>query len=37
VSKIILDTFNSLNMHYPATDAKREQELMSIRRQLMHK
>ncbi len=37
VSKIILDTFSSLNMHYPVTDAKREQELMSIRRQLMIK
>ncbi len=35
VSKIILDTFNSLNMHYPETDAKREQELLSIRQQLM--
>jgi polyphosphate kinase 2 (PPK2 family) len=37
VSKIILDTFSSLDMHFPATDAKREQELMSIRRQLMIK
>lgn len=35
VSKIILDTFNSLNMHYPETDATREQELLSIRQQLV--
>lgn len=35
VSKIILDTFLSFNMHYPQTDAKREQELLSIRQQLM--
>ncbi len=31
ISKIILDTFNSLKMHYPKTDAKRRQELLSIR------
>jgi hypothetical protein len=35
VSKIILDTFESLKMHYPKTDAKRQQELLSIREQLM--
>ena len=35
VSKIILDTFKSLKMSYPETDSKREQELLSIRRQLM--
>lgn len=35
VSRIILDTFNALNMHYPETDAKRQQELLSIRQQLM--
>ena len=35
VSKIILDTFKSLHMHYPETDAKRQQELLSIRQQLM--
>ncbi len=35
VSKIILDTFNSLKMHYPETDARRQQELLSIRKQLM--
>jgi len=31
ISKIILDTFNSLKMHYPKTDARRRQELLSIR------
>ena len=31
ISEIILDTFNSLKMHYPKTDAKRRQELLSIR------
>ncbi|HUX29773.1 MAG TPA: ADP-polyphosphate phosphotransferase [Thiobacillus sp.] len=35
VSRIILDTFNALNMHYPETDARRQQELLSIRQQLM--
>jgi PPK2 family polyphosphate:nucleotide phosphotransferase len=35
VSRIILDTFNALNMHYPETDAKRQQELLSIRQRLM--
>jgi PPK2 family polyphosphate:nucleotide phosphotransferase len=35
VSKIILDTFNSLKMHYPKTDAKRRKELLSIRGQLV--
>lgn len=35
VSRIILDTFNALNMHYPETDAKRQQELLSIRQELM--
>lgn len=35
VSKIIVDTFNSLNMHYPETNAEREQELLSIRQQLL--
>lgn len=37
ISKIILDTFNSLKMHYPKTDAKRRQELLSIRAQLVKK
>jgi PPK2 family polyphosphate:nucleotide phosphotransferase len=37
ISKIILDTFKSLNMHYPQTDSAREQELLSIREQLMKK
>lgn len=35
ISRIILDTFNSLDMHYPKTDAKRQQELLSIRQQLV--
>ncbi len=35
VSRIILDTFNALDMHYPETDAKRQQELLSIRQRLM--
>jgi PPK2 family polyphosphate:nucleotide phosphotransferase len=35
VSRIILDTFKTLKMHYPKTDAKRRQELLSIREQLM--
>ncbi len=35
ISKIILDTLLSLDMHYPKTDAKREQELLLIRQQLM--
>ncbi|MHB1215183.1 MAG: ADP-polyphosphate phosphotransferase [Thiobacillus sp.] len=35
ISRIVLDTFKSLNMHYPEVDAQREQELLSIRQQLM--
>mgnify|MGYP003385480585 CR=1 FL=1 len=35
VSKIILDKFKSLKMSYPKTDATRQQELLSIRQQLM--
>jgi len=35
VSNIILDTFKSLEMSYPKTDAKRQQDLLSIRQQLM--
>ena len=35
VSKIILDTFKALKMSYPKTDAKRQQDLLSIRQQLM--
>lgn len=34
VSQVILDTFKSLNMEYPQTDEKRQQELQSIREQL---
>jgi len=35
ISRIVLDTFKALKMHYPETDAKRQQELLSIRQQLM--
>ena len=35
ISRIILDTFKSLKMSYPETDARRQQELLSIRDQLM--
>ena len=35
VSTIILDTFKSLDMHYPETTPEREQELLEIRKQLM--
>lgn len=35
ISEIILDTFKSLEMHYPETDAQRQQELLAIRQQLM--
>ena len=34
ISQIILDTFKSLNMHYPKTSEKRRQELETIRKQL---
>ena len=34
VSRIILDMFKALKMRYPKTDAKRRQELLSIRQQL---
>ena len=34
VSRIILDTFKELNMSYPETSSKREQELQLIRKQL---
>jgi PPK2 family polyphosphate:nucleotide phosphotransferase len=36
ISQIILDTFKTLDMHYPVTDEKRKQELLSIRNQLMN-
>jgi PPK2 family polyphosphate:nucleotide phosphotransferase len=35
IAQIIVDTFKTLDMRYPETDAKRRQELLSIRRQLM--
>jgi PPK2 family polyphosphate:nucleotide phosphotransferase len=34
VSQIVIDTFEGLEMSYPKTNAKREQELQSIRKQL---
>jgi PPK2 family polyphosphate:nucleotide phosphotransferase len=34
ISEVILDTLKGLKMHYPETDAKRQQELQSIRGQL---
>jgi PPK2 family polyphosphate:nucleotide phosphotransferase len=37
ISRIILDTFKSLNMHYPKTDEKRRKELLSIRNRLQTK
>lgn len=35
VSRIVLDTFRALKMSYPKTDAKRHQELLSIRDKLV--
>ena len=35
ISRIILDAFKALKMRYPATDAKRREELLSIRQHLM--
>jgi len=35
ISRIVLETFRSFKMSYPATDAQRQQELLSIRQQLM--
>jgi PPK2 family polyphosphate:nucleotide phosphotransferase len=37
VSRIILDTFKSLEMRYPESDARRQEELLSIRDRLMEK
>ena len=36
ISHIILDTFRSLDMHYPQTDENRQQELQSIRDRLVN-
>ena len=36
VSQVIVDTLKSLNMHYPQVDEKRQQELLSIREQLIN-
>jgi PPK2 family polyphosphate:nucleotide phosphotransferase len=35
ISQIVLDTFKALKMRYPEVDARRQQELVSIRCQLM--
>jgi len=35
IANIILNTYKSLNMHYPITDAKRREELLAIREQLL--
>ena len=35
ISRIVLDTFQELNMSYPATDAQHQQELQLIRQQLI--
>jgi PPK2 family polyphosphate:nucleotide phosphotransferase len=35
ISNIVVETFKSLDMHYPETDDKRRQELLAIRKQLM--
>jgi hypothetical protein len=35
ISRVILDAFKALKMRYPATDAKRREELLSIRQHLM--
>lgn len=37
ISRIILDTFQALDMHYPETDAQRQRELLTIRHQLMNR
>ena len=34
ITEIIIETYKSLDMHYPVTDAKRQQELQAIREQL---
>lgn len=35
IANIILETYKSLNMHYPVTDKKRREELLAIREQLL--
>ena len=35
IANIILETYKSLKMHYPVTDAKRRNELLAIREQLL--
>lgn len=34
IAEIVLETYKSLAMHYPVSDAKRQQELLAIRQQL---
>jgi PPK2 family polyphosphate:nucleotide phosphotransferase len=34
IAEIILDTYKSMDMNYPVSDAKRQQELLAIREQL---
>ena len=34
IAEIVLETYKSLDMHYPVSDAKRQQELLAIRQQL---
>jgi PPK2 family polyphosphate:nucleotide phosphotransferase len=34
IAEIILETYKSIDMNYPVTDAKRQQELLAIREQL---
>ena len=36
ISRIILDTFKELDMHYPETDSERHQELQVIRQRLIN-
>ncbi|WP_018508164.1 ADP-polyphosphate phosphotransferase [Thiobacillus thioparus] len=36
IARIVVDTFRSLRMQYPKTDAKHRQELLSIRQQLVN-
>ncbi|HDH08191.1 MAG TPA: polyphosphate kinase 2 family protein, partial [Gammaproteobacteria bacterium] len=36
IANIILETYESLKMHYPLTDAKRREELLAIREQLLN-
>ncbi len=35
IAQVVLETLQSLDMHYPASDAKRRKELLAIRKQLV--